>query len=310
MAEQKKQGTVQGSDANELFVHGDDKPAAAAAEVLPAVRAETNLNPFARAQDEKGTALVETQSAREMTEVQSRMVIAKKFPRDQSKAMDLILNACQRPGLAEKSLYVYSRGGTEIAGPSIRLAEAMAQAWGNLEFGVREIEQRQGESTVEAFAWDLETNTRQVKVFQVSHIRTSKRGSTMLTDPRDIYEMVANNGARRVRACILGIIPGDVTEAAVAQCDKTLATKTDVTPERIKSMVAAFADSGVTLAMIEKRIQRHLDKITPAQFVSLGKILNSMKDGMSTVETWFEAEQAAAPTGNAEKIRQAARKQE
>ncbi|MDT1904179.1 hypothetical protein FPK34_26285, partial [Acinetobacter baumannii] len=72
-----------------------------------------------------------------------------------------------------------------------------------------------GESTVEAFAWDVETNTRQTKVFQVPHIRYTRNGSKKLTDPRDIYELVANNGARRLRACILGVIPGDVIDDAV-----------------------------------------------------------------------------------------------
>jgi hypothetical protein len=77
--------------------------------------------------------------------------------------MDRILNACTRPTLAEAGALHLRRGGTEITGPSIRLAEALAQNWGNIQFGIRELEQRNGESTVEAFAWDIETNTRQTK---------------------------------------------------------------------------------------------------------------------------------------------------
>ena len=82
-------------------------------------------------------------------------------------------------------MYSYSRGGTEVTGPSIRAAETLAQCWGNIQFGVRELEQRGAESTVEAFAWDIETNTRQVKVFQVPHLRYTKKGSYRLEDPRD-----------------------------------------------------------------------------------------------------------------------------
>src|SRR5699024_1372946 len=158
----------------------------------------------------------------------------KRFPRDPVEAMDRILQACTRPTLAEGALYSYSRGGSEITGPSIRLAEAIAQAWGNTQFGIRELEQRNGESTVEAYAWDLESNTRQAKVFQVPHERHTQRGTTRLTDPRDIYELVANQGARRLRACILGVVPGDVTEAAVRQCETTLRTSADTSPEAIK----------------------------------------------------------------------------
>ena len=117
----------------------------------------------------------QSSATREESEVQSMMVIAKRFPRDPVTAVDRILQACTRQSLADGALYSYNRGGSEITGPSIRLAEAMAQSWGNLQFGIRELEQRNGESTVEASAWDLETNTRQVKVFQVKHERQYRR---------------------------------------------------------------------------------------------------------------------------------------
>jgi len=223
-----------------------------------------------------------------MAEVQSAIVLAKKFPRNQIDAMDRIMTACQRPGLAEQALYSYARGGSEITGPSIRMAEAIAQNWGNLQFGIKELEQRNGESTVEAFCWDVETNTRQVKTFQVKHERYTKKGKYHLEDPRDVYEMIANQGARRLRACILGIIPGDVIEAAVNQCEQTLKAKADTSPDALKKLVEAFASFKVTKEQIEKRIQRHLDTITPAQLVNLRKIYNSLKDGMSSPADWFE----------------------
>jgi len=233
-------------------------------------------------------AAVAVEQERAISEVQGAMVLAKRFPRNPITALDNILTACQRPGLAEQALYSYARGGNEITGPSIRLAEAMAQAWGNVQFGVRELEQRGGESTVEAFAWDLETNVRQSKTFQVKHERHTKRGKYALEDARDIYELVANQGARRLRACLLGIIPGDVVEAAVAQCEDTLKAKADITPENLKKLVASFEAYKVTKEQIEQRIQRRLDTITPAQVVQLRKIYNSLKDGMSGPADWFE----------------------
>ena len=42
----------------------------------------------------------------------------------------------------------------------------LAQNWGNIQYGIRELSSENGESTVEAFAWDVETNTRQTKVFR------------------------------------------------------------------------------------------------------------------------------------------------
>ena len=268
--------------------------------------------PQAPAMMPKGNASTMVAQTREMAEAIASMQMAKMCPRDVVNARDRILNTCTREKLAHVACYTYARGGTEVTGPSIRLAEAIAQNWGNMQFGIRELEQRNGESTCEAFAWDMETNTRQTKVFQVPHIRHTKRGDTLLTDPRDIYELVANQGARRLRACILGVIPGDIIDEAVAQCELTLKTKCEVTPERLKSLLERFEEFGVTKEQIEKRIQCRLDAMKPMQLVGLGKIYNSLKDGMSKPEDWFEKDGSAAPaqpevgpTGGSDKVRSA-----
>lgn len=253
-------------------------------------------NPFANApvsaRPTGSNAVANTDQQRAVAEVQAAMMIARMNPRDTIAAMDRILNACARPTLADAAVYTYGRGGSDVSGPSIRLAEAMAQSWGNMQFGIRELDQRNGESTVQAFAWDVETNTRREVTFQVPHLRYTKKGSYKLEDPRDIYEMVANQGARRLRACILAVIPGDVTEAAVTQCEVTMKTKADTSPEAMQKMIVAFGAFGVTKEQIEKRIQRRLDAIQPAQVVSLKKIYASLRDGMSSAADWFEADEA------------------
>lgn len=246
-------------------------------------------NIFAVAKTERQDVTAQGVVAREVQEVQAALVIGKQFPRDQKRAMDNILMACARPTLAESALYTYSKGGSEVTGPSIRLAECLAQNWGNIQFGIVEIDQTGGESTVQAFAWDVETNVRQVKTFRVPHVRFTKKGSYKLEDPRDIYENVANQGARRLRACILGVIPTDVVEEATKQCEATLSNHSQVTPDRISKMVKAFADLGVVKEQIEKRIQRRIDTIQPAQMAQLTKVYNSLRDGMSNVSDWFDA---------------------
>lgn len=244
---------------------------------FPTQTTPSNLSPMAQ-----------TDQNRAVAEVQAAMMIANMNPRNQRTAMDRILNACTRQSLAESAVYQFARGGANVSGASIRLAEAIAQQWGNIQFGIRELEQRSGESTVQAFAWDVETNTRREVTFHVAHELHTRKGVKKLTDPRDIYEMVANQGARRLRGCILAIIPSDVTEAAVAQCERTLVTTADVTPEAIKRLVEAFEAFGVSKEQIELRIQRRLDAVQPAQVANLRKIYASIRDGMSTADEWFE----------------------
>ena len=248
-----------------------------------------NQNPFAvSAPQTQAMSTVQSDSQRAIAEVQAALVIAKQFPRNPIEAYDRVMNACQRPGLAQSAVYSYARGGTSVTGPSIRLAEMLAQNWGNIQYGIRELSSENGESTVEAFAWDVETNTRQTKVFQVPHIRYTRQGTKKLTDPRDIYELVANNGARRLRACILGVIPGDVVDAAVDQCEKTIHASADTSPEGVQKLIKAFEQFGVSKDDIEGFIQRRVDAITPANVVSLRKIFTSLRDGMSSAKDWFK----------------------
>ena len=247
-------------------------------------------NPFGKEISTETQATNLAEQRRQEAEIQSAMVIAKRFPRNQVEAMDRILNACARPTLAEGALYAYPRGGTLVTGPSIRLAEAIAQCWGNMQFGIRELSQGSGESTVEAFAWDLETNTRQIKTFQVRHIRHTSQGDKKLEDPRDIYEMVANQGARRLRACILGIVPGDIIDAAQKQCELTQEQAYGATEDQIGKLTAAFDAIGVTPSQIEKYIGHRLDSIVAAEIVRLRKIYASIRDGMSSASDFFDAE--------------------
>lgn len=228
--------------------------------------------------------------SRQAQEVQAAMVIAKKFPRDEVDSFNRILRSCQRRSLAESAMYEYPRGGTKVTGPSIRLAEAMAQNWGNIDFGITELEQRNGESQVMAYAWDLETNTRQVKIFSVQHMRSTKKGNVPLTDPRDIYEMVANQGARRLRSCILGIIPGDVVDAAVAECQKTLTTgNTEPLIDRVRKGIKMFEDKfSVTQEMIEKYIGCKSEAFSENDMLRLNNVYRSLKDGMAKREDFFE----------------------
>jgi hypothetical protein len=193
-----------------------------------------------------------------------------------------------RPTLAENSVYNYSKGGSSVGGASIRLAEAIAQNWGNLQCGVIELSRSNGHSDCMAYAIDLETNFKDEKRFQVKHWRDTKSGGYAIKDEREIYELLANMGARRKRACILAVIPGDVVELAVKQCELTLNAKADTSPEGIKKLIDAFAEFDISKKQIEKRIQRNIESITAAQIVSLKKVYASLRDGMSFAGDWFE----------------------
>lgn len=259
------------------------------ADNLPKLAEPRTANPFGSLEPAKQTGLVAVDQQRSIAEVQARIVVAHHNRRDPVRAVDDILNHCTRPTLAEKALYHYARGGTDIEGPSIRLAEVFIQCWGNMQCGVAELARHDDYSECVSYAWDLQSNTYADLKFQVKHWRDTKQGGYQLKDERDIYELIANMGSRRKRACILAVIPGDVVEAAVEQCKRTLMSKADTSPEAIKKLVDAFDEFGVTQPMIEARIQRRLEAIRPAQIVMLRSVYNAIKDGVADVADHFPA---------------------
>lgn len=261
------------------------------AEYKPEQTFEKNL-----VRQDQGQLSVE--ASRALQEVQGQIVMAKKFPRSIPQVLANILEACKRKGLAETAMYSYPRGGQQVTGPSIRLAEELARNFGNLDYGIKELEQKEGESLVMAYCWDLETNVRQTKIFTVKHERDTKKGNVKLSSQRDIYELVANNGARRLRACILGVVPGYIVEEAVDACDRTLRETVSKEPlsDRIAKMIAIFKEFGVTQEMLETRLGHKIEATNPTEVVNLGKIFNSLKDGQSSVADWFSFKSGSQPS--------------
>ncbi len=240
---------------------------------------------------EQSSGMMDVATSRSAQEVQGMVVMAKKFPRNQLQAEKRILDACKRKGLADVSQYSFPRGGQTVEGPSIRLAEVLAQNWGNLDYGLVELERRNGVSTMQAFCWDIETNVRRSQIFSVGHVRDTKRGRQNLTEERDVYEMTANTGSRRVRACILAVIPGDIVAAAIEQCDKTTAGADSAIPmkERLASMVKQFERFEVTQDLIEKFLGHPLtvERTTEPEMLRMKKVFLTLQDKQAKPEDYF-----------------------
>lgn len=237
--------------------------------------------------------------ARATQEIQAALVIAQRFARDEVRVKSRILEACKRKELAEVAEYEYSRGGTRITGPTIDLLRAVANRWGNIRHGWAEVSrsttgQGPGVSSIRTFAWDLQTNAQAERTFSVVHWRDTQAGGYPLTDERDIYELLANNAARRVRACLEEVIDSDIVTAAIDQCRRTLREGEKVPlKDRAVSMVSAFSEYGVTQKMIETRLGNLLDAVSENQLASLRRIFKALKDGVGKREDYFKAETVA-----------------
>lgn len=247
----------------------------------------------------QGTVAIE--ASRAIAEAQGKLVIAKRFPRDEVAAYAKAMAACQRPSMAAKAFYSFPRGGQTVSGPTIRFAEELARCWGNIDYGIKELSQDDGKSEMQAYAWDLETNAQSVQNFTNPHTRekTDKKTKTVtmetLRSQRDIYENNANMATRRLRSRILAILPSWFVEDAVEECKKTLAGQNDAPLiDRVKKMVVQFAKLGVTQEQIEKRLKHKVDAMNGDDFAEFIGIFNAIKQGESKIADWFESDPVAS----------------
>lgn len=244
----------------------------------------------------------EYQESKALSEIKGKMYLARQFPRDPDWSLKNVLLECGRRELAESAQYEFPKGDSVVKGPSIRLVEVLARHWGNIDSGVNEIEANDGSTMIKAYAWDLETNVSDEKTFSVKHERTTKRGSYKLTDERDIYEMVANKGARRKRACLLAVMPGWYVDAAVDACEETLKrslTDGKSMDEVRESIVAAFTEFGITPEQIAAKLGKEVDKLSKNDVVKLRHLYAAIKDGFVKPNDAFGAaspEDAALPS--------------
>lgn len=249
---------------------------------------ERNLPEVLEAERPPMSGAITVQESKAIQEVQAKLIMARKFPRDMARVRARILEECKSIGLAEKAQWKYPRGGKVLSGPSIRLAEVIARNYGNMTFGVRELERRNGSSLAQAFCWDLETNVSSEKDFEVPHEMKSGKTMKRLTDPRDIYELVANNGSRRMRAAILAMVPVSIIEDAEAACRSTLVKGGGIPIEtRLAKMLMAFKELGVSPEMIEERLGHKIDVTIAEEIVDLTAIYNSIKDKQAKRSDFF-----------------------
>jgi hypothetical protein len=251
------------------------------------------------------------EASRVIAEVQGAIVVAQQCPRDETAALERMIDSCKQSYMAERAFFRFPKGQkynedtrqwevNYVVGPTIHLARELARLWGNIQYGVKELSRDDdaGESEMLAFAWDVQTNTRTDTVFIVKHLRDKTTGSgrdkqkiqEKLTDLRDIYENNANAGARRVRERIYDVLPPWFTEKAKTQCTETNTTGgKDAKPlaERIGDLIQRFAEIGVRQEQLERKTGRQVARWTGQDVAYLIPVGRSIYQRETTVEDEF-----------------------
>lgn len=223
-------------------------------------------------------------------EIDIQISTAKKYPRDLNATLNKIATyATMDKETAEDCFYVLRRKGQEghdtvIEGLSVRMAEIIAGAWGNLRVATRIVGNDGKMITAQAMCHDLETNLAVCK--EVKRRITDRQGRTFSED----MQVVTGNAAASIafRNAVLSVIPKAVTKKVISEVKKVaLGQSIDLEQSR-QNVIAYFAKLGVTQAQILQYLDvKSIEEIDKAMIFELRATANAIKEGTTTVQETF-----------------------
>jgi len=252
--------------------------------------------------DDDDTRLVKTEpmamAALNRSEVEAQLSAAHQYPRSIKRfRQEALTLATLSTEVAESCIYSLPRDGKQITGPSVRLAEICASAYGNIHVGARPVDVSDTEVTSQGVAWDLEKNYR--ATVETKRRITSKSGRRYNEDMILMTQNAASSIA--LRNAIFRVIPRafidtiyrEVVRVAVGDA-KTLPTKRADVMARLAKL---GADEPRVLAAVAKS---NVDDIGLAELEILIGLGTAVKNGDKSVDDAFPAPLAPVPAAAAE----------
>lgn len=231
-------------------------------------------------------------SALNRAEVDIQISTARQYPRDLNVVLNKIATlAMIDKETAEDCFYVLRRKDANgqdsiIEGLSVRMAEIIAGAWGNLRVQTRIIANDGKMITAQAICHDLETNFAVSK--EVKRSILTKKGFTFSQD----MQVVTGNAASSIafRNAVLTVIPKAVTKRIINEVKQVaLGQAIDMETSR-KNCLANFAKAGVTEEMVCAYLGiKNIGEIDKERLFELRATWNAIKEGTTTVQETFIA---------------------
>lgn len=226
-------------------------------------------------------------------EIDVAIATARRFPRQLSTVKKNMLSfATLDQETAESCFYSLPRGGKNIQGPSVRLAEIAVSSYGNLRAGSRILETvtdgANPHVTVQAVAMDLENNI-QVSIEKRRRI-VGKKSKGGVIDEDDI-NLAANAGsAIAFRDAVFKIIPMALIKPVFEQAKKVAIGDAKTLTDRRARCVEAFAKMGVSKEkLIAKVGKKSVDDFNLEDVEMFLGLHNAIKDGEVQIDEAFPA---------------------
>lgn len=227
-------------------------------------------------------------------EVDIQISTAKQYPREVSRVLNQIKTyATMDMETAEDCFYALRRGkGSDaqvIEGISVRLAEIIAGAWGNLRVQTRIIGNDGKTITAQAVCHDLESNL--AVSLEVKRRITDKNGRTYSED----MQVVTGNAASAIayRNAVLKVVPKAVTKKVVNEIKQVALGQSIDLETRRQRLVQYFAQIGVMQSELLAYCEvKTVDQIDTEMVFELRGLANAIKEGTTTVKETFKSNTA------------------
>ena len=223
-------------------------------------------------------------------DIDAQVATAHAYPRNIQKVLNNIETlATMDRETAEDCFYVLrrkDRNGNDsvIEGLSVRMAEIIANAWGNLRVATRIVGNDGRMITAQAICHDLETNVAVCK--EVKRSIVTKTGNTFSQD----MQVVTGNAASSIafRNAVLTVIPKAVTKRIINNVRTVaLGQAIDIETSR-QNIVQYFAKIGVKEEQLFFYLDvKDLQGIDKQKIFELRATANAIKEGTTTVEECF-----------------------
>lgn len=175
-------------------------------------------------------------------EIDTQIATAKAFPRSIKQFMDKTLSiATVTEDVAQSCAYALPRGGKTLEGPSVRLAEIVASAYGNIRAGMRVVHNDGQTITAQGICHDLETNT--CVTLEVKRRITDKTGRTFSED----MQVVTGNAACAIafRNAVFKIVPTALIQDIYDKVKEVAKGTAETLPQRRKKTLDYLSSLGV-----------------------------------------------------------------
>ncbi len=219
------------------------------------------------------------------SEIASQLDAAHRYPRRikhfLSEAMTL---ATLSREVAESCIYALPRGGKTIAGPSVRLAEICASAYGNMHVAARVVDVEEKEVVAQGVAWDLEKNLR-VTVEARRRI-TNKSGRRYDDDMITVTGAAA--GSIALRNAIFRVVPRAYVDTIYAKVREVAVGDARTLAARREDLVGRLQKMGVPKDRIFARVGKAaIDDIGLEELEVLIGLGSSIKNKVTSIDDAF-----------------------